>query len=303
MTLFEVRSVTKIYAGSSVPANDNISLDIEAGEIFGLLGDNGAGKSTLIKQLVNLVQPTSGEIRFRGRAVAEQPQEVAVHVGYMPQDAAAFNQMTAGEVLFFSGHLRGLGWAEAGQERDRLLALWQIEDLASRTMPKLSGGQRRLVQLAAAMAGSPTVLMLDEPTNELDPVRRRQVWENLRQLNRTLGTTIVFITHDAVEAEKIIQRVGILRRGSLSALGRPTELKKQISHRVRLELRFDPARPPRLPELLRPTKVEPGQWTVYVERDDVEQALHDLPMDRLDDFSLHSPTLEDLYLLHYDRDT
>ena len=94
------------------------------------------------------------------------------------------------------------------------------------------------------MAGSLPVLVLDEPTNDLDPQRRKQVWDILRQLNRQKGTTIIFITHDAIEAEKIIQRVGIMRQGELVALGRPSDLKAQVYQTLRLELFFQPDAPP-----------------------------------------------------------
>jgi len=91
-------------------------------------------------------------------------------------------------------------------------------------VPRLSGGQKRLLQIAIALAASPPVLILDEPTNNLDPQRRKLVWDTLREVNQQLGTTVVFITHDAIEAEKVIQRVGILREGELVAVGRPSEL-------------------------------------------------------------------------------
>lgn len=107
--------------------------------------------------------------------------------------------------------------AEAHQERDRLLALGQIETLRDQDNSRLTGGQRRFLPLAVAMAGSLPMLILDEPTNDLDPLRRRLVWDVLRQVNREQGTTIFFITHDAIEAEKVIERVGIMREGALVA--------------------------------------------------------------------------------------
>ena len=144
------------------------------------------------------------------------------------------------------------------------------------------------------------MLILDEPTNELAPQRRRHVWETLRAENRERGTTIIFITHDALEAEKIIQRVGILGDGRLLALGTPQELKRQIDRQLRLELFFPPEQPPTLPPDFQPRPLAPGRWLVYLERERVDSALSSLH--GVDDFRLYSATLEDLYLSYTSRD-
>lgn len=110
--------------------------------------------------------------------------------------------------------------SDATQECEFLLDLWEIKDLRHQPSSRLSGGQRRLLRLATAMAGSPPVLILDEPTNDLDPQRRKLVWDILRRINTEQETTIILITHDAIEAEKAIQRVGIMHSGELVAVGR-----------------------------------------------------------------------------------
>lgn len=112
----------------------------------------------------------------------------------MPQGGRALNGLTVGEVLFFTAHLRGMSCAEARNNAVLLLECWQIEHLRHKPTSRLSGGERRLMQLAVAMAGVPPVLILDEPTNDLDPQRRRLVWEQLRQYNAERGATIIFIT-------------------------------------------------------------------------------------------------------------
>ena len=183
--LFEIDHLHKRYKPDAPWVNIDISLQIEAGEIFGLLGDNGAGKSTLVKQIVNLLMPTSGTITFYGRDVQEISAELPLYIGYMPQETHALNMMTVGEALYFTAHLRGLNRSDALAERDRLLDVWQINHLANQPSTKLSGGQRRLLRLAVAMAGKPPVLILDEPTNDLDPVRRKLVWDVLREVNST----------------------------------------------------------------------------------------------------------------------
>lgn len=298
MIVYDIQRVTKHFPQQPKPANHNITLQIQEGTIFGLLGDNGAGKTTLVRQMVNLQQPTSGRITLFGQSVAVDPTYAANWVGYMPQDANALNNLTVGEALYFTGHLRGLSRRDARRERDRLLDEWQIGAMRDKYSTRLSGGQRRLLRLVVAIAGRMPVLILDEPTNDLDPMRRRMVWENLRKLNQTEGVTIIFITHDAIEAERIIEVVGIMRDGELVALGRPSELKKQVAQPLRLELLFRPDAPPRLPAHLSHNAIQPGRWHVSLDRDDVDAVLAALDFDALEDFRLTSATLEDLYV-HY----
>lgn len=298
MLVYDIQNLSKLYPGQAQPANDDISLQIHAGEIFGLLGDNGAGKSTLVRQMVNLLRSSAGHIRLFGQPIGADPLHVPRYVGYMPQDKAAMNNLTVGEALYFTAHLRGLNRSDACAERDRLLALWKIENLRNQYCPRLSGGQRRLMLLAVAMAGRLPVLVLDEPTNDLDPQRRKLVWDTLREENRTQGTTIIFITHDAIEAEKIIQRVGIMRDGRLVALGQPSALKQQIDQKLRLELFFMPEQPPRLPAELTPIVLDVGRWLVYLNRTQAAEVLQQLELNNLHDFRLYSATLEDLYLYY-----
>lgn len=300
--IYDIHDLLKIYPGQTEPANKRISLQIEQGEIFGLLGDNGAGKSTLVKQMVGLVSSTEGTIRLFGGQVSGNPTLVSLNIGYMPQDNRAMNNLTVAEALYFTAHLRGLSRADARCERDELLELWQIGGLRDKIGQRLSGGQARLMQIAVAMAGNPPVLILDEPTNNLDPQRRRLVWDNLNAYNRQYGTTIIFITHDAIEAEKIIQRVGIMRKGELVAVGRLAELKQQIDRKVRLELFFQPDNPPEMPYELVPTILEAGHWLILLEWQQVQSVLNSLNMQQIEDFRLYSATLEDLYL-HYATQT
>ena len=296
MNIYELSNVCKYYSPNSSPANSEITFQIGEGEIFGLLGDNGAGKSTLIRQMVNLLRSSAGEIHFYGKLLSEQSLELPLRVGYMPQRQAAVNQLTAREALYFTAHLRGLSRHDAQIERDRLIDLWQIGQVADKPAARLSGGEGRLLQLALAMAASPPVLILDEPTNELSPQRRKQVWENLRTVNQQQGTTVIFITHDAIEAEKIIQRVGILHQSKLLAIGKPSDLKRQIDHQLRLELHFSPDSPPALNPALAITRLDGGRWLVSLKQNQVEETLASLDLSKIDDFKLYSATLEDLYL-------
>jgi ABC-type multidrug transport system ATPase subunit len=299
MLAYRVDSLTKFYPGQTRPANDNISFEVREGEIFGILGDNGGGKSTLVKQMIGLMRSTSGRIELFGKSIDHDTNRPSLLVGYMPQQNDALNRLTVGEALFFTAHLRGMSKADARAERDGLLERLGLASLRDVDNARLSGGQRRLLRLAVAMAGSPPVLMLDEPTNNLDPLRRRFVWDVLRSLNSERGATVIFITHDAVEAEKVIQRIGILRDGRLVAMGRPPELKKHLGRALRVELRFPAERPPAVAEDgLRFEQRGPGHWVLLAEWADAWRLLESLNPEHLDSIRVNSPTLEDLYL-HY----
>jgi ABC-2 type transport system ATP-binding protein len=298
MVVYDIQGLSFHYPGQAQPANQAIGLQIHSGEVFGLLGDNGAGKTTLVRQMVNLLAPTSGTVTLLGRLVGADPLHVPLNVGYMPQESHALNNLTVGEALFFTAHLRGLSRADARRHVAEQLALWQFEALRDHYSTRLSGGQRRLLRLAVAAAGWPPVLVLDEPTNDLDPQRRRLVWDVLRRINAERGTTILFITHDAIEAEKVVHRVGIMRKARLVALGRPADLKRQVDDRIRLELFFAPDAPPCLPEGLPVHALQPGRWLALLRRDQAVAVLNSLDLSQVDDFRLYSATLEDLYL-HY----
>jgi len=298
MIVYDIEHLSKSYPNNPKLANDDITLEIYQGEIFGILGDNGAGKTTLLRQMVNLVRRTKGSIKLFGVDVESDPLWVPLRVGYMPQEGRALNVLTVEEAIFYTAHLRGMNRRRARQECKRLLELWQIEDLSKRYAIQLSGGQQRLLNLAVALAGQPPILILDEPTNDLDPQRRRLVWDTLRHINAEHGITIIFITHDAIEAEKIIQRVGIMHEGRLVVVGRPAELKRLVDRKMRLEMRVAPHMTIDLPVSIPFHKRDASTWIAYVDLDQIGSLLPYLDNDKLDDFRLYSVTLEDIYF-HY----
>lgn len=302
MAVYDVVDLTKIYPRQTTPANDRLTLSVAEGEIFGLLGDNGAGKTTLIRQMANLLAPTSGTIRLFGQPLGAAPLYVPGHIGYMPQDGLALNNLTVGETLYFTAHLRGLDRRDARAERDRLLDRLDLGTARDRLIVRLSGGQRRLAMLATTIAASPPVLLLDEPTNDLDPLHRRLVWDLVREINREQGLTIILVTHNVIEAERVIQRVGIMRGGRLIAVGRPGALKAGLNRQLRLEIVFAPGSPPALPPGPAPREVVPGRWQLLIEREAAPAYLAALNgNESVEDFTLSTATLEDLFLALAER--
>lgn len=296
--VYELEHVYKTYPGQKEAANRDVCLSVQEGEIFGFLGDNGAGKTTLVRQMVNLLKSSSGRILLFGQPIDGDTLHVPRHVGYMPQESHSLNNLTVGEALYHTARLRGLSRSDTLREQAQLMEIWEIGELKDKVNTRLSGGQRRLLRLAVATAGSPPVLILDEPTNDLDPQRRKLVWDRLREHNQSKGATLFFITHDAIEAEKIIQRVGIMRRGALAAVGSPAELKRAVDQKLRLELVFAPEAPPDLPPGMTLHRLQPGRGMVYLERRNAAAVLEQLNLAQLEDFKLYSATLEDLYLYY-----
>ncbi|MDX3230827.1 ABC transporter ATP-binding protein [Streptomyces sp. ME19-01-6] len=293
--VYEISGVTKRFAGADRAANDDISFTIEQGEFFGMLGSNGAGKTTLIKQMVGLLKSGSGSIRLLGRDVLADPVFTSMRVSYMPQNAFALNSLTTSEAIYVTAHLRGLGRREARRRRDELIERLDLGAMRDKAAQRMSGGQRRLLQLAVALAADLPVLILDEPTNELDPARRRMVWDLLRELNHQQGRTIVLITHNALEAEQVIERVGILREGRLVAVGRPAELKSGLAKTLSVHLTLRDGMSAELPDYLLVQSRHRGKVVAQVSRTDVARLTSDLDLDEFLEFRLQSKTLEEVY--------
>lgn len=298
----QVEALTKIYPKSKRPANDGLTFSIQQGEVFGLLGPNGAGKSTLVGQLAGLVRPTSGSIHLFDIDVIQQPEAAAEYVAIQPQNSVALWDLTPQEAIYQTGRLRGMSHAAARQQTVALLEELGMTTFANRHVRTLSGGQRRLVLLGVAFIGDRPIQIFDEPTNDLDPEARRRVWDRLTRLSRS-GTTIILVTHNVLEAEQVIGRVGIVNEGRLLALGTPGELKARVDQRVRLDLapKGDPeAVRPLLSELGEAVARPGGRWTVYCERAHtratIDTLLARLTIDGLDDFRILTPSLEDVYL-------
>jgi len=294
MSIYTVTDLTHRYPRQITPANDHLTFTVEEGEIFGLLGDNGAGKTTLVRQLAHLLAPTGGTIALCGRPLDHTALSAPGIIGYMPQSGHALNNLTIGETLYFTAHLRGLSRRDARAERDRLLDLLDLGACRHQHPARLSGGQKRLALLATTIAATPPVLLLDEPTNDLDPQHRRLVWDVVRDLNRERGVTVILVTHNVIEAERVIQRVAIMRLGKLVALGRPSALKVGLNDQLRLEMVFPPDAPPSLPNGSAPREIAPGRWSLLIDR--ASAPLYLAALNTVEDFTLSTASLEDLVL-------
>ena len=225
MALVEVRGLSKTYG--DVRAVDDISFEIEEGEIFGLLGPNGAGKSTTINVLSTYTEPTAGEAIVDERSVTAEASEVQRAIGVVPQEIALYPDLNAVENLRFFGRMYDIPDAELKTRSAELLELVDLTEHARRRVEHYSGGMKRRLNLAVGLLSEPRFLMLDEPTVGVDPQSRNAIFENIQQLNRQ-GMTILYTTHYMEEAELLCHRVAIMDQGRIIALDTPQNLIRTL---------------------------------------------------------------------------
>jgi ABC-2 type transport system ATP-binding protein len=235
--LLEADHVTKRYR-NGVLANDDVTVHVAAGEVFGLLGPNGAGKSTLVNQVLGLLVPDSGTIRIAGEDVVARPERARALYSFQPQAAAPVDGLTPRQAIELVGRIRGGDRAGTRRRTERLLAAVDLLDVADRAVP-LSGGMSRLTGFCMAAVQPGRVVVLDEPTNDVDPLRRRALWTEIRRLADD-GAAVLLVTHNVLEAERCVDRLAIVTGGRVVAAGTPASLKARLGAPLRLEVTVDP---------------------------------------------------------------
>ena len=236
--LLEIGQLTKFYR-TGTKANDGISLAIGEGEVFGLLGHNGAGKTTLVNQVVGLLRPTSGTIRIDGRDMVADPGLARRLCSFQAQAQVPIDGLTPRQAIDLLGQLRGSSRMEVELRRERLVEALDLGEWLDVDASRLSGGVKRLVAFAMAAVAPGRLVMLDEPTDDVDPVRRRLLWRQVRTL-ADHGAAVLLVTHNVIEAERSVDRLAILDEGRVIAEGTPAELKARLGAALRLELVLDP---------------------------------------------------------------
>jgi ABC-2 type transport system ATP-binding protein len=222
----ELREVTKRY--NEILAVNNINLAINKGEIFALLGPNGSGKSTALKMLLGLVQPTAGAITVLGIDVQKDPVAVKQQVGYVPEAPNVYEFLTGIEYLDFIADIYGVSPAEKQQRITEYLKALQLEGREGDMINSYSDGMKKKISLISAFLHKPKLLILDEPLNALDPRSARIVKDFLYEL-KMQGVTTILSTHVLEIAEAVCDRIGIMYKGNILALGTMNELRGQAS--------------------------------------------------------------------------
>jgi ABC-2 type transport system ATP-binding protein len=222
----ETESITRQF-GSLIAVN-HLSFACPHGVVFGLLGPNGAGKSTLIKMLITLLPPSEGTALVAGFDIVKHPREVRSRIGYVPQLLSADGDLTGYENLLISAKLYGIPRAERARRIAHAFEFMDLANASHKLVKHYSGGMIRRLEIAQSMLHRPNVLFLDEPTVGLDPIAKQSVWQNIRELRREFGTTILMTTHDMFEADELCETIAFMHQGTIVAIGKPAEFKSAL---------------------------------------------------------------------------
>ena len=227
MKIIEVKDLTKKYREHT--AVDGISFDVEEGELYAFLGENGAGKSTTINMLTTVLQKTSGRAVIAGHELGKEDDEIRKVNGIVFQNSVLDKKLTVRENLITRGSYYGLSKKQVEQRLETFSERFEMKEIWNRRYDKLSGGQRRRVDIMRALINEPKILFLDEPTTGLDPKSRRLVWDYINYLRKEHGLTIFLTTH-YMEETRDADRVLILDKGKIITMGTPAELKTRYAH-------------------------------------------------------------------------
>jgi len=299
--LLDISHVTKRYRRrtGAVLANDDVSLRLGAGEVVGLLGHNGAGKTTLVNQIVGLAAPTSGRITLDGHDLVAQPALARRLVSLQPQGQVPLDGITPRQAIELLGRLRGGGAATVRRRTTELIAALDIEEWATTVGNRLSGGVRRLVGFCMAAVVPGLLVTLDEPTNDVDPVRRTALWSLVRRLGDE-GHAVLLVSHNVAEVERAVDRLVVLDRGRVVAEGTPSALKARVSNPLRLQILLAPGVPVPEAPYGEPSTLDGRWWRLHVAELDVAPAVawaRDLAAAGTAlEFSLTPTSLEDVYV-------
>jgi ABC-2 type transport system ATP-binding protein len=238
MLAIEAKQVSKIYKGSSYAALSTVSLNVEPGQIYTLLGRNGAGKTTFVRICATQLMPTAGSISILGYDVVKEPGQVRNIISIVPQEGRPLRALTPWDHVYNWLQIRGENKNKSKEETEKILRKLELYEARNRPAMNLSGGMKQKVLVAMAMATNAELLFLDEPTIGLDPVSRRQVWSAIKDWKKE-GKSILLTTHYMDEAEMLSDNIVIIDKGRIIAQGIMNELRKIIPQNIRVDIAKD----------------------------------------------------------------
>ena len=226
MAIIEIKNVTKRFNDKLVL--DNISYEVNKGEIFGFIGPNGAGKSTLINIMTSLLVPDSGSVKICGYDIVKESIKAKENIGYVPQDIALLEELSAYDNLEFFGALYGLKGKLLKERIKEALEVTGLEDKRKQKVKKFSGGMKRRLNISTAIMHHPKVLIMDEPTVGVDPQSRNHIFTFTKKICKEWGTTVIYTSHYMEEVEELCERVFIIDLGKEIAYGNKEEIKSSV---------------------------------------------------------------------------
>lgn len=235
--LLELHSLSKKYKKANHYANENINLTFNQGEISAITGHNGAGKTTMLNQIIGITKPTKGSITFDGVSFATDSKIAREYVSMMPQLHAPLAGVTMAQSVESILRIRGLNQKEAKKECNKILEELKIDEWKDTPGQKLSGGLRRLTSFAMTVAFPSPIIILDEPTNDVDPIRRQIIWKHLKKLSSN-GHVIIVVTHNILEVEKYADRYILMNRGKVLEDKNLKEQSIEVNERNHMVVNF-----------------------------------------------------------------
>lgn len=287
--LISIDNFSKSFGDNEVI--DDLSFEVYEGEIFAFLGANGSGKTTTIRCLLDIYSDYEGELLIFGKKF---DLSLAHNIGYLPEERGLYLEMTVKDTLSYFAQIKGMEEEEAIESAYEYLEQVGLSDKAEAKIKSLSSGQQQKIQLGIALIHKPDLLILDEPTKGLDPVNRNLLINILKELNRD-GTTIVFSTHIMEEAEKIADRVGILKDGKFEVYGELDDIKEEYAEKA-IRVRVN-GEMPKNHKLYKYTKKN-GAYVVTPNDDIEDQEVLKYLVDNVevDEFTAMKPSLEEIFI-------
>lgn len=295
-----IHSITKTFKGGEVIANNNISTQFSLGTITALIGHNGAGKTTLLNQIMGITKPDQGSVTFAGRSFVTEPYFAREMIAIMPQFHAPLSGVKLRQAIEAILRIRGLSGPILRKKIERVLTDLKIEDWADTPGEKLSGGLQRLTSFAMTIAAPPPILLFDEPTNDVDPVRRKLIWRYMKKLASD-GHIVIVVTHNLLEVEQYTDRYLLLDHGKLINDSATDNLKNSLSSTcvlsVNTEHSFSDIELPNVKQKI--VRLEDQQYDFFLSQDQVGDAVAWLQQkinnDEISNYSLTPYSLDALY--------
>lgn len=294
--------IYKKYAGTTVYANENINLSVEKGQICGLLGPNGAGKTTFVRQVCGLLRPSAGRIEVGGVDISSKKNYVPSVVSYLGQIAYTHRALKVIEFIQFTGIYRGISKKLALDQAKKYLEYFEMQSLENKLLEYLSGGETRIVAFIAAIVGLKPLIVLDEPTNDVDPEKRIKLWQLVKSLKIEHHISFLLVTHNIHEAADVVDQVVIMNNGKIIKKGIPNELANslEIDSKIDFTVPYDYCISPKILEDLHIIRLDNENFRIYVEKENIYKVLNYLYSHSIgksiSSIKIIPPSLEDIYL-------
>lgn len=307
--VLSVNHLYKKYNGNDLYANYDVNLDICSGEIVGLLGPNGAGKTTLIRQICGTLTPTKGNIYIDEVDIVKNTTAITEKIGSLSQIMYAQRNLKVYEFIYYTGIYRGLTKHSAIEQTEILLKWFKCENIKNQLIYTLSGGEKRITAFLSAIIGFRPLIILDEPTNDMDTEHRILLWKILKQMREEIGTSVLLVTHNVYEAQDVVNRVAIMQNGHITHFDAPDKIIASVSSfkKIRFYVPYDAKLPQWLINKQSFQKIDNEVCEFSVKSDKANEELANILnsdfSNVIDGLQIISPSLTEAYMKEVEKST